>query len=60
MYLVELKTATSRLAPIRRLWHQRAAGIGVTVYVLAGETGVDRWMEQVAADGAFLRAVEEG
>lgn len=47
LYLVELKTETGRVRPIQKVWHARAAKLGVKVVILHGVRGVDVWLEEV-------------
>ncbi len=44
MHLVELKTESGRLSPAQRLWHQRAAQVGVHVHVIYGEAELLDWV----------------
>ena len=44
VYLVELKTETGYLEPIQRVWHDRAAAIGVQVWTLYGKADVLAWV----------------
>lgn len=46
-FLVELKAEGGRLRPAQRVWHARAAQLGIQVVVLYGKKGVDRWLEQI-------------
>lgn len=46
MHLVELKTETGRLAPAQKLWHDRAALLGIHVHVLYGEEDILRWVQE--------------
>lgn len=48
MYLVELKTTTGRLSPAQKIWHERAAAIGVHVVTLHGAQAISDWVSQVA------------
>lgn len=43
--LVELKTTTGAPSPIQRLWHAKAAALGVIVTVLHGRDEITAWVE---------------
>lgn len=46
MFLVELKAKGRTLRPIQRVFHARAAKIGVEVVVLTGPDQVDAWLDE--------------
>lgn len=41
--LVELKTLTGTVSPAQRLWHKRAAQLGVIVHVVKGSAEARAW-----------------
>lgn len=45
IWLVELKAAKGRVEPIQRVWHERAARIGVPVAILNSTQAVDTWVQ---------------
>lgn len=45
LYLIELKTEIGKRSPSQILWHERAAKLGTTVYVLAGKDACRRWLQ---------------
>lgn len=47
-YLVELKTTTGQLSPAQRIWHERAANIGINVVTLKGADAIVAWLRAVA------------
>ena len=47
--LVELKTSSGDSHPIQRLWHSRAAALGIPVYVLHGRGEVISWLRTTFA-----------
>lgn len=47
IFLVELKADTGRLEPLQRLWHEKAAKIGVTVVRLRGSNEVRAWLAKM-------------
>lgn len=44
IWLVELKAPGGRVEPIQKVWHDRAARIGVPVAVLWSGEQVDQWV----------------
>jgi hypothetical protein len=44
VFLVELKTAVGQLSAAQKLWHERAAAIGMHVDVVYGREQIDRWI----------------
>lgn len=46
LYLVELKRERGKVAPLQRIWHERAAQLGTLVHVVAGRAGIDAWVAQ--------------
>ena len=46
LHLVELKTSSGAVRDIQRLWHARAADIGVRVTVLRGRGEVMAWLRR--------------
>lgn len=50
MYLVELKAENGRRSAVQRLWHAKAARIGITVVTLTGKQEILDWLEKVTDD----------
>jgi hypothetical protein len=46
MLLIELKTDTGRLSLVQKTMHEELRRIGVTVLVLTGRDGIDRWLTE--------------
>lgn len=42
--LVELKAPGGKIRPVQRVWHARAAKVGVQVAVLSSKQEVDQWL----------------
>jgi len=47
MYLVETKAPDGKIRPVQRVWHKRAADIGVEVTVLSSIEEVLDWLRDV-------------
>lgn len=45
IWFVELKAAKGRVRPTQKVWHDRAARIGVPVAILDSIEAVDAWMQ---------------
>lgn len=43
VYLVELKADDGDLSPRQKLWHKRAAQLGIHVYVVTGSAEARAW-----------------
>lgn len=44
IYLVELKTDKGTLSPAQRVWHERAAHVGVRIHTLYGREQIIQWV----------------
>lgn len=58
MYLVELKTTKGTLDPAQRIWHERAANIGINVVTLKGADAIVAWLRAVADEQWYERDEE--
>ena len=47
LFLVEAKAPTGRLRPAQRIWHERAARLGIPVAVLHSPQEVAEWLANV-------------
>jgi hypothetical protein len=47
MYLVETKATDGRLRPVQKVWHERAARMGINVVVIGSTKEVVAWLESL-------------
>jgi hypothetical protein len=59
MYLVELKAEKGRVDPAQRVWHSRAAALGVKVPVLVGRAGVLNWLRSITTEEERRAAIRK-
>lgn len=56
VFLVELKTHVGHLSAVQKLWHERAAEVGMHVDVIYGREQIDRWIKMAVTTSDPRRA----